>query len=140
MSETLYTAQATVTGGRRGGHGETSDGNLSVALNTPGAGGQATNPEQLFAVGYAACFASAVAFTALQRKVDTGQVAIDSSVALLKDAQGTFDLAVALRVTLPALGEGAAADLVRAAHATCPYSRATRGNIDVTLTANGRAV
>ncbi|WP_272475667.1 Ohr family peroxiredoxin [Baekduia alba] len=140
MSEVVYTAQANVTGGRRGGRGETSDGNLSVALETPGTGGQATNPEQLFAVGYAACFASAVAFTALRQKVETGPVAVDSSVSLLKDGLGAFDLAVELRVTLPAVDADAAVDLVRAAHETCPYSRATRGNLDVALIANGQPV
>jgi Ohr subfamily peroxiredoxin len=138
MSDVIYTTEAHVTGGRRNGHGETSDGSLSVDLEAPGAGGAATNPEQLFAVGYAACFMSAVAFQAQREKADAKDAVTDARVSLLKDQDGMFDLVVELHVTLPALDASAAADLVRAAHTMCPYSRATRGNIDLTLTANGQ--
>jgi lipoyl-dependent peroxiredoxin len=140
MTEVVYTAEANVTGGRRGGHGTTSDGNLSVALEAPGTNGEATNPEQLFAVGYAACFTSAVAFKALQRKDDAAGVQTDSKVSLVKNDEGSFDLAVELSVTLPNVEANAAVELVRAAHETCPYSRAIRGNVEVALTANGQPV
>lgn len=140
MAKPIYTAEATVTGGRVAGHGRTSDGRLDVQLRPPTESTEGTNPEQLFAVGYAACFASAVAFKAMQQKVQAGQVAIDSKVSLVKNEEGIYDLAVELHVTLPALDDGVAVDLVRAAHETCPYSRATRGNIDVALTANGQPV
>jgi lipoyl-dependent peroxiredoxin len=144
MTKVLYTAQAHVTGGRANGHGRTSDGALEVDLRLPKEmGGQAegTNPEELFAVGYAACFEGALGVVGRRANEEVGDVAIDSKVMLLPTEERGFKLAVALDVTLPSVSDAAkAADLVRAAHQVCPYSNATRGNIEVALTANGQAV
>jgi osmotically inducible protein OsmC len=144
MANTLYTAKAHVTGGRIEGHGRTSDGALEVDLRLPaemGGSGGGTNPEQLFAVGYAACFEGALGVAARRAKVDPGEVAIDSEVSLSPDGKGGFLLGVALDVRLPGIVDSATAiDVVRAAHAVCPYSNATRGNIEVALTANGEQV
>jgi Ohr subfamily peroxiredoxin len=144
MAKVLYTAEAHVTGGRAEGHGATSDGMLEVELRTPvemGGPGGGTNPEELFAVGYAACFESALGAVARRRRLDAGDVAIDSRVSLLPTADRAFKLAVALAVSLPSVPDpDAASDLVRAAHEVCPYSNATRGNIDVALSVNGRAL
>jgi osmotically inducible protein OsmC len=137
----LYTAEATVTGGRDEGHGRTSDGALDVQLRSPvelGGEGGGTNPEQLFAVGYAACFESAIKAVARRQKLDADAVSIDSRVDFGPAEDRSFMLAVALDVTLPGFGDDEAAELVRAAHKVCPYSNATRGNIDVALIANGR--
>jgi lipoyl-dependent peroxiredoxin len=140
----LYTAEAHVTGGRVQGHGSTSDGALEVELRTPiemGGEGGGTNPEQLFAVGYAACFESALGVVARRRKLEAGDVEIDSKVMLLPTEERGFQLAVELDVTLPSIdNEGQAVELVRAAHRVCPYSNATRGNIEVKLTANEATV
>ena len=144
MANVIYTAEAHVTGGRAEGHGATSEGMLEVELRTPmdmGGPGRGTNPEELFAVGYAACFESALGAVARRRRMDAGDVAIDSRVSLLPTADRAFKLAVALAVSLPSVPDpDAAADLVRAAHQVCPYSNATRGNIDVALSVNGRAL
>jgi lipoyl-dependent peroxiredoxin len=140
----LYTAEAHVTGGRAEGHGRTSDGTLEVDLRMPtelGGEGGGTNPEQLFAVGFASCFESAIGAVARRRKLEAGDVAIDSKVMLLPTEERGFKLAVELDVALPSIDDQEqAADLVRAAHGVCPYSNATRGNIEVTLTANGSPV
>jgi osmotically inducible protein OsmC len=144
MARVLYTAEATVTGGRQSGHGRTNDGTLDVQLRSPkemGGEGGGTNPEQLFAVGYAACFESALGVVGRRERAEVGDVSIDSRVSLLPTAERGFILAVELDVTLPQVRDrGQAARLVAAAHHVCPYSNATRGNIDVTLTANGHAV
>lgn len=144
MANTIYTAQAHVTGGRAEGHGRTSDGALEVDLRLPvemGGQGGGTNPEQLFAVGYAACFEGALGVVGRRLKSETGDVAIDSNVSLSPDGKGGFQLAVELDVSLPSVEDAETAkQLVRAAHEVCPYSNATRGNIEVTLTANGEAV
>jgi osmotically inducible protein OsmC len=144
MAKVLYTAEAHVTGGRIAGHGRTKDGQLEVDLRSPpelGGPGGGTNPEELFAVGYAACFESAVGTVARRRKVEIGDVAIDSKVMLLPTGDGGYRLGVELDVTLPSVTDtSTAAALVGAAHKVCPYSNATRGNIEVTLTANGHAV
>jgi len=144
MADKLYTAKAHVTGGRAEGHGRSSDGALEVDLRIPaemGGPGGGTNPEELFAVGYAACFEGALGVVARRAKADPGEVAIDSSVSLSTNSQGGFVLSVGLDVTLPAISDAATAvDLVRAAHEVCPYSNATRGNIEVALTANGAPV
>jgi lipoyl-dependent peroxiredoxin len=141
MPAALYTAEAHVTGGRDG-HGRTSDGALEVDLRRPpevGGEGGGTNPEQLFAVGYAACFESALGVVARRERVETGDVAIDSRVSLSANENRGFEIGVELHVTLPSVEDQAqAAELVRAAHRVCPYSNATRGNVDVKLTANGR--
>ncbi len=142
MANTLYTAKAHVTGGRAEGHGRTSDGALEVDLRLPsemGGSGGGTNPEQLFAVGYAACFEGALGVVARRAKAEPGDVAIDSEVTLTPNGSGGFLLGVALNVTLPGIEDAAtAAELVRGAHEVCPYSNATRGNIEVALTANGQ--
>jgi len=144
MAKVLYTAEATVTGGRVNGHGVTSDGVLDVQLRTPkemGGEGDGTNPEQLFAVGYAACFESALGVVARREQVEVDDVSIDSRVSLLPTEERGFKLAVELDVTLPEVQDlEQAVGLVAAAHQVCPYSNATRGNIDVTLTANGQKV
>jgi osmotically inducible protein OsmC len=144
MAKVIYTAEARVTGGRAEGHGRSSDGALEVDLRSPaelGGAGGATNPEQLFAIGYASCFESALGVVARRRKLEVGDVAIDSKVTLFAGEDRRFELAVALDVTLPSVSDAeAAVDLVRAAHEVCPYSNAVRGNIEVALVANGREV
>jgi osmotically inducible protein OsmC len=144
MARVLYTAQATVTGGRQSGHGRTNDGALDVQLRSPkemGGEGDGTNPEQLFAVGYAACFESALGVVGRRERAEVGDVSINSRVSLLPTAERGFSLAVELDITLPQVRDAdQAARIVAAAHEVCPYSNATRGNIDVTLTVNGHAV
>ena len=130
----LYTTQAHVTGGRAG-HGETSDGLLKVDLAMPkelGGPGGATNPEQLFAIGYAACFESAVRFIARKQKLPLTDAGVTSTVSLLPNGEG-FKLGVALAVETKGLDQTAADALVSAAHQVCPYSNAIKGNIDVAL-------
>src|SRR3989440_5132843 len=126
MARVLYTAEATVTGGRASGHGRTNDGALDVQLRSPkemGGEGGGTNPEQLFAVGYAACFESALGVVARRQRQEAGDVAIDSRVMLVPTEDRGFRLAVALAVTLPSVDDpNQAAELVRAAHQVCPYS------------------
>lgn len=140
----IYTAEAHVTGGRQNGHGRTADGALEVDLRFPvelGGEGGGTNPEELFAVGFAACFESALGAVARREKLDVDDVEVDSKVMLAPTENRGFKLAVELDVTLPSIDDEAqAAELVRAAHGVCPYSNATRGNIEVKLTANGRPV
>jgi Ohr subfamily peroxiredoxin len=144
MAKPLYTAEAHVEGGRINGHGRSSDGALEVDLRIPselGGEGGGTNPEELFAVGFAACFESALAAVARRTKDETGEVAVDSKVMLFPTEERGFKLGVELDLTLPSVDDPEkAVELVRKAHRVCPYSNATRGNIDVTLTANGRAV
>lgn len=141
LTSTVYTAHAIVTGGRAG-HGRTSDGVLDVDLRPPGATGAdsaGTNPEQLFAVGYAACFQSAVMAEARRAKLDASDSTVNSAVALGPVGGGAYGLAVTLEVLLPSIEQEAAERLVAAAHQVCPYSNATRGNIDVTLQVVGAA-
>jgi osmotically inducible protein OsmC len=144
MAKVLYTAQATVTGGRAQGHGRTSDGALDVQLRSPvemGGEGGGTNPEQMFAVGYAACFEGAIGVAGRREKVEVGDVSIESRVSLSPTEERGFGLGVELDVTLPQVTDpDQAVRIVEAAHKVCPYSNATRGNIEVKLTANGRAV
>src|SRR5258708_3854231 len=144
MANTIYRAEAHVTGGRANGHGRTSDGVLEVDLRLPsemGGEGGGTNPEELFAVGYAACFEGALGVVARRAKLEAGDVGIDSKVSLSPDGNGGFLLARELDVSLPSVDDQQAAkDLVKAADQVCPYSNATRGNIEVLLTANGEPV
>ena len=144
MAKTIYTAEATVTGGRKAGHGATTDGNLEVDIRMPkdlGGDGDGTNPEQLFAVGYAACFESALQLVARRMKADAEDASVDSKVSLHPNESKGFDLSVRLDVTLPSIADsGDAVDLVKAAHQVCPYSNAVKGNIGVDLTANGQPV
>ncbi len=143
-TKTLYTAEAHVTGGRAEGHGRSSDGQLEVDLRLPaemGGEGGGTNPEQLFAVGYAACFEGALGVVGKRRRAEVGDIAIDSKVALVTTEERGFNVAVELHVHLPSVEDVAeAVAIVREAHQVCPYSNATRGNVDVLLTANGEAV
>ena len=144
MAKVFYTAHAHVTGGRVHGHGRTTDGGLEVDLRTPkemGGLGGGTNPEELFAVGYAACFESALATVARRRRLDAFDATIDSAVSLFPNGDGGFQLAVTLDVAMPSVADRAtAAELVREAHQVCPYSHATRGNIDVDLLLGGEPV
>ncbi|HEV2609497.1 MAG TPA: organic hydroperoxide resistance protein [Noviherbaspirillum sp.] len=131
----LYTAQATATGGRDG-RAVTNDKHLDVKLNTPkelgGAGGDGTNPEQLFAAGYSACFMSALKFVALHTKVNLpADAAVTAEVGIGPNDKGGFALAAELKVSLPGLDPAAAQALVAKAHEVCPYSNATRNNVDV---------
>ena len=132
----LYTAEALATGEGRDGHGRTSDGKVDVALNIPkemGGSGVGTNPEQLFAVGYAACFHSALRLVAKQDKADVSDSAVGARVSLGSNDNGGFVLAVELEITLPNVDHATAQALAEKAHQVCPYSNATRGNIEVTL-------
>ncbi len=132
----LYSAVVTAKGGREG-HVHSSDGILDLALKLPqsmgGPGGNGTNPEQLFAAGYAACFESALALVARQKKIPLTDVSLIAHVSLNKSDAGEFDLSVELHGVFPGIGRGEAEKLMEAAHQVCPYSRATRGNIPVKL-------
>jgi len=130
----LYTARATSTGGRSG-HVETDDKRLAFDL-TPSDSKTGTNPEQLFACGYAACFGSALDAVAKKRGFDTGKATVQVEVALNQDDKGGYFLAATLNVSAPHLTKVEAEELVQAAHHVCPYSKATRGNIEVTLKVN----
>ncbi len=144
MAKAIYTAEANVTGGRADGHGKTTDDALDVQLRLPtdmGGNGGGTNPEQLFAVGYAACFEGALGVIGRREKAEVGDVSIDSRVSLFPTEERGFKLAVELDVSLPQVTDAEQAQrIVAAAHRVCPYSNATRGNIDVKLTANGHPV
>jgi osmotically inducible protein OsmC len=144
LAKVLYTAEAEVTGGRAAGHGRTSDGKLEVDLRMPtelGGEGGGTNPEQLFAIGFAACFEGALGVVGRRLNAQAEDATIASKVKLLPTGDGGFRLAVDMDVTLPSIDDpDTAVEVVRGAHGVCPYSNATRGNIDVALTANGRPV
>ena len=136
IEKIVYRAHATATGGRDG-RARTSDGNLDVKLSVPkemgGGGGAATNPEQLFAAGYAACFLGAMKFVAGQKKIQVpADTAIDSSVGI-GPIPGGFGIEVDMNIKLPGMDRAQAEQLVEAAHKVCPYSNATRNNIDVRL-------
>ncbi|MFJ1706462.1 organic hydroperoxide resistance protein [Kitasatospora sp. NPDC088346] len=138
MDKALYTAQAHVTGGRSG-HGRTSDGRLDLTLRQPealGGDGEGVNPEQLFAIGYAACFGTTLELVGRRAELVADDAEIDSSVSLWPSGAG-FRLGVELRVSLPSVTTGQAIELVRTAHRICPYSNATTGNVDVALVVNG---
>jgi Ohr subfamily peroxiredoxin len=134
--EKLYTAKATATGGREG-RTKSSDGVLDFKVEIPkemgGKGGAFTNPEQLFAAGYAACFDSALNHVARSKKIHLSQSSVTAAVSIGKNNQGGFMLAVELDVQIPDIDREIARQLLTAAHQVCPYSNATRGNIEVTL-------
>ena len=135
--KTLYTAEALATGEGRDGHGRSSDGRLDFDLAIPkemGGSGNGTNPEQLFAVGYAACFHSALRLVGRQDKVDVSDSSVGARVSLGQLDNGGFGLAVELEVTLPNVDAETARQVTEKAHQVCPYSNATRGNVEVTLT------
>jgi lipoyl-dependent peroxiredoxin len=133
LEKVLYTAKAHTTGGRDGGASRTDDGRLEIKLSSPGTPGTGTNPEQLFAAGWSACFLSAIKLAAGKRKVTLpADVAIDAEVDL-GPTHGAYGLAARLNVSLPGLERKVAQDLVDAADQMCPYSNATRGNIEVAI-------
>lgn len=137
LDQVLYTAEATATGGRDG-HAVSSDNVLDVQLSTPrelgGAGGPGTNPEQLFAAGYSACFIGALKFVAGQSKIALpADTSITGRVGIGPIPNG-FGIQAELRISIPGMPREEAEALVQKAHIVCPYSNATRGNIDVTLT------
>ncbi|WP_370615614.1 organic hydroperoxide resistance protein [Mumia sp. Pv 4-285] len=132
----LYTAEALATGDGRNGYGRSSDGRVEVDLAIPkemGGSGDGTNPEQLFAIGYAACFHSALRLVAGQAKVDVADSTVGARVSLGPGEGGGYGLAVELEITLPHVDQATAEKLAEKAHEVCPYSNATRGNIEVTL-------
>jgi len=134
----LYTAHGSATGGREG-QAATDTGNVKLVLNTPkelgGGGGDGTNPEQLFSMGYSACFLGALKFVAGKEKVkipEDARVSADVGIGARDDGQG-FGIAVKLTISVPGVDNAVVEDLVKKAHVVCPYSHATRGNIDVDL-------
>lgn len=132
----LYTAEALATGEGRDGRARTSDGKVDLELSIPkemGGNGVGTNPEQLFAAGYAACFHSALRMVAGQQKADVSDSAVGARVSIGSLDNGGFGLEVELEVTLPNVDHDTAQELTEKAHEVCPYSNATRGNIDVNL-------
>ncbi len=134
---TVYTAEALATGAGRNGHVRTTDGMVDLDLAIPkemGGAGGATNPEQLFAAGYAACFHSALQVVAREAKADLGDSSVGAQVGIGQIDGGGFGLAVTLEVVIPNLPHDEAQQLADRAHQVCPYSNATRGNIDVTVT------
>jgi Ohr subfamily peroxiredoxin len=133
LEKVLYTAKAHTTGGRDNGASRTSDGRLDVKLSLPGKPGTGTNPEQLFAAGWSACFLSALGIVASKRRVALpADVAIDIEVDLGL-ANGAHGLAARINVILPGIDRETAQDLADGAHGLCPYSQATRGNIEVAI-------
>ena len=139
----LYTAEATAVGGREG-HARTSDGRLDVDLDVPssmgGSGGPGTNPEQLFATGWAACFQSTLARYAAAKDLDLADSRVTARIGIGPVPLGGFGLVAHLDLDAPGISRDAAVELMRRAHGACPYSRATRGNIEVNLTVAGAAV
>jgi len=140
IEKALYTATATATGGRAG-TAKSSDGVLDLQLSTPkelgGAGGNGTNPEQLFAAGYSACFIGAMKAVAARQKITLpAEVSITSDVGIGPHANkpGAFGIAVDMKISVPGMERAQLEELVKTAHEVCPYSNATRGNVDVTLT------
>ncbi|MCC8248178.1 organic hydroperoxide resistance protein [Saccharothrix luteola] len=136
--QVLYTAEAIAVGDGRNGEVRSSDGVIDEQLSTPkelgGPGGDRTNPEQLFAAGYAACFHSALKVAARQAKVKIGETSVTAKVDLGANGSGGFQLAVELVAHIPGVEQDVAEQLAAAAHRICPYSNATRGNIEVALT------
>ena len=133
LDKVLYTARTHTTGGRDGAS-SSDDGRLDISLSSPGGAGKGTNPEQLFAAGYSACFIGALKAVAARQKVTLPQdLAIDAEVDLGPVGQA-FGIAGRLNISLPGMDKAQAQELVDTAHQVCPYSNATRGNIDVTLT------
>ncbi|OKO84906.1 peroxiredoxin [Bradyrhizobium sp. NAS80.1] len=129
----LYTARTHTAGGRQDGTSRSSDGRLDVKLSPPGGTGIGTNPEQLFAAGWSACFEGAMEIAARKRKIDLPRKsAIDAEIDLVLD-EGAYSLRARLNVSLPGLDRDIARGIVDEAHRTCPYSKAVRGNIDVTV-------
>ena len=139
----LYTAEATATGGRDG-RARTPEGNLDLSLKPPkelgGPGGEPTNPEQLFAAGYGACFLSAVSLIARMQKISAKEFSVNAKVDLLSTDDGGFGIQAALHCELPGVDQEKAEEIVRTAYRACPYSRATRGSMVTALYCGGRPV
>ena len=133
IEKVLYTARAHTTGGRDGGASRTSDGRLDVKLAVPGSHGEGTNPEQLFAAGWSACFLSAIKLVAAQKQVKLSDVSVDAEVDLGTSERHYF-IQARLSVSLPGIDRETAQQLVDSAHLECPYSKATHGNINVVTT------
>jgi lipoyl-dependent peroxiredoxin len=140
IDQALYTAQATSTGGRAGTT-KSSDGRISLNLSTPkglgGDDGPGTNPEQLFAAGYSACFIGAIKAVAAKQKINLpAEVSNTAEVSIgpMTGKAGAFSITVAMKISIPGMNKAEAEQLVKAAHEVCPYSNATRGNVDVKLT------
>jgi osmotically inducible protein OsmC len=137
--EVVFTAESTATGGGRDGHVKSSDGRIDLDTRMPkeaGGNGEGTNPEQLFSAGYAACFLGALRLVARNDKIDLDDASgLTAQVGFGKDSAGGFAINAKLIGYLPGLEQSAADDLMEKAHQVCPYSKATRGNIDVTLSA-----
>lgn len=142
MKDALYTAEARVTGGRLQGRGRSSDGAVDIQLGMPtelGGEGEGANPEQLYAICHGACFASAIETAARRTKQAVGEIVVDSTVSLMRDAQRSFSLRLSLDVQLPGVADfEEAKELVAAADEICPYSRG--GNVPVRLSVNGAPV
>ena len=140
LQKVLYTAKTHTTGGRDGAS-RTSDGRLDVKLSSPGGPGGGTNPEQLFAIGYAACFESNMRGAARRNQLDPKGTSIKSNVSIIPADEGGNVLGVSFDITCPNIESAeAVADLVRSAYDVCPYSRATRGNVELQVVANGQPV
>jgi osmotically inducible protein OsmC len=133
FGKVIYTAKTQTIGGRENGVSKSSDGRLDVKLSPPGASCAGTNPEQLFAAGWSACFESAIGLAARKRKVALTEVVVDAEVDLNLAGSDDFSLSARLNVGLPGVGRDVAEQLVKDAEQLCPYSKATRGNIDVTI-------
>ncbi len=137
--EVVYTAESTATGGGRDGHVKSSDGRLDLDTRPPkeaGGSGEGTNPEELFSAGYAACFLGALRLVARNNKIELDDASgLTAQVGFGKDSEGGFGINANLIGYLPGLEQSVADDLMNQAHQVCPYSKATRGNIDVTLSA-----
>jgi lipoyl-dependent peroxiredoxin len=134
LKKVVYTAKAHTTGGRDGGASRTSDGRLDVKLSLPGGPGNGTNPEQLFAAGWSSCFTSAMRIMALKNKVKfPPEAAIDIEVDLCQDENDIHFLRARFNISLPGIDHEMAKTIVNASHKVCPYSRATRGNVEVTF-------
>jgi osmotically inducible protein OsmC len=132
-AKVIYTGKTRTTGGRDNGAARSSDGRLDIKLSPPGAKGTGTNPEQLFAAGWSACFEGAMGFAARKAKVELpASLAIDAEVDLC-ELDGEYSLRARLLISAPGLDRDLVRSLAEAAHETCPYSRATRGNVDVTI-------
>jgi osmotically inducible protein OsmC len=139
----LYTAEATATGGRDG-RARTREGNLDLSLKPPkelgGPGGEPTNPEQLFAAGYSACFLSAVSLIARMQKISAKEFSVTAKVDLGQSDDGGFDVQAELHCDLPGVDQEKGEELLRAAYRACPYSRATRGNMETAIFLDGKRV
>lgn len=138
MSETLYTTKATAINGREGS-AKTDNGTIDTKIHPPGTNGEGTTPEDLFAAGYAACFGQALKAMSAEHNLTPDSVSVEATVSLNKGDDG-FSISANLNAVLPGLSQEEAETLTNAAHQICPYSKATRGNVDVQISANGESL